>query len=264
METEVIQDISPNIFLFSHKIFFNFTQSYIRIWRAVIKPTNDFPAIDPWRGSSSWYIESFVHGKKKSPSIYWKYTETNFYIHLFNRLQQFGQFLTHDVTHSASITTSVYFDKFEQSFCVPRIRHVFFLWIVDDGASIRCCSKDGASSLPQSALHFACFPILIEPDDEFYRQFDQGCINMVRSSLAPDGDCQLGYGKQVKNFKNFSIFSKSNLSLFIPVEQSNTFRGCISNIWSRYSHANRSSQFSRRTPSNVRWFRSWFIATNNR
>lgn len=68
---------------------------------------------------------------------------------------------------------------------------------LDDGAGIRCCTKNGQQVLPNEALHFACLPILIEPDDEFYRQFDQGCMNFVRSALAPDGQCQLGYGKQV-------------------------------------------------------------------
>lgn len=85
---------------------------------------------------------------------------------------QFGQFLTHDVSQSSSITTT-------------------------DGKSVRCCTKDGSSILPKEFLHFACFPIIIEPDDEFYSQFHQGCVNFVRSALAPDGDCKLGYGKQV-------------------------------------------------------------------
>lgn len=87
---------------------------------------------------------------------------------------QFGQFLTHDVSQSSSVTTS-------------------------DGKSVRCCTKDGSSLLPKEFLHFACFPIIIDPDDEFYSQFHQGCVNFVRSALAPDGDCRLGYGKQVSS-----------------------------------------------------------------
>lgn len=78
--------------------------------------------------------------------------------------------------------------------------HIFTFYFrinLDDGAAIRCCTKNGQQVLPNEALHFACLPILIEPDDEFYRQFDQGCINFVRSALASDGQCQLGYGKQV-------------------------------------------------------------------
>ena len=70
--------------------------------------------------------------------------------------------------------------------------------LIGDGASIRCCTKDGRRILPREKLHFACLPIFIEPDDDFYSQFDQGCMNFVRSALAPDGQCQLGYGKQVQ------------------------------------------------------------------
>lgn len=72
-----------------------------------------------------------------------------------------------------------------------------FFCILDDGKSVRCCTKNGRHVLPEEALHFACFPIVIEPDDEFYSQFDQGCVNFVRSALAPDGECKLGFGKQV-------------------------------------------------------------------
>lgn len=126
--------------------------------------------------------------------------------------KQFGQFLTHDVTHSASITTSTYSVK-------PNIVAWYFIdifvvvcrGILADGSSIRCCSKDGRSVLPQNTLHFACFPIIIDRDDDFYSQFDQGCINMVRSALAPDGNCQLGFGKQVQSHQ-FLLCSIPNIS----------------------------------------------------
>lgn len=85
---------------------------------------------------------------------------------------QFGQLITHDVTQSAMITTS-------------------------DAKSINCCSDDGTSVLPPEFSHFGCMPIEIEQNDEFFSQFGQKCINFVRSSLAPDSECKLGYGKQV-------------------------------------------------------------------
>lgn len=112
---------------------------------------------------------------------------------------QFGQFLTHDVTQSASITTRMPFLDLHR----PCMLHLCLLFLkktsfLGDGSSIRCCTKDGRSVLPRDALHFACLPILIEPDDDFYGQFDQGCMNFVRSALAPDGQCQLSYGKQVQ------------------------------------------------------------------
>lgn len=108
---------------------------------------------------------------------------------------QFGQFLTHDVSHSASIKTRM-------SFQIFHFVH-FYLYIpwgihIGDGAAIRCCTKDGRRVLPREALHFACMPIVIENDDEFYGQFGQGCMNFVRSALAPDGQCKLSYGKQVQ------------------------------------------------------------------
>lgn len=115
---------------------------------------------------------------------------------------QFGQFLTHDVSLSSSIKTSALF-PFSQINSYQKVLHFiltlyhFFNRSSGDGASIRCCTKDGRRILPRDTLHFACLPIFIEPDDEFYSQFDQGCMNFVRSALAPDGKCQLSYGKQV-------------------------------------------------------------------
>lgn len=85
---------------------------------------------------------------------------------------QMGQLITHDVSQSSSIKTG-------------------------EGKSIRCCAKDGSAPLPQEELHFACFPIQIDPQDSFYSEFRQGCINFVRSALSPDPECKLGYGKQV-------------------------------------------------------------------
>lgn len=69
---------------------------------------------------------------------------------------------------------------------------------------------DGKRVLPREALHFACMPILIEPNDEFYSNFDQGCMNFVRSALGPDGQCELSYGKQVwkTEFKIIYIFNE--------------------------------------------------------
>lgn len=52
-------------------------------------------------------------------------------------------------------------------------------------------------------LHYACLPIEIEPADEFYSQFNQGCINVVRSALSVDSECKLGYGKQLTKVTHF-------------------------------------------------------------
>lgn len=94
-----------------------------------------------------------------------------------------------------------------------------------DGAAIRCCSKDGRHILPREFQHFACLPISIDPDDEFYSQFDQGCMNFVRSALAPDGQCQLGYGKQV--FTHISnilcIFNFIFLGMLLQISKATHF-----------------------------------------
>lgn len=80
-------------------------------------------------------------------------------------------------------------------------------------------------------------PIALEPDDEFYSQFDQGCMNFVRSALAPDGQCELSYGKQVKKnmqilFKIMRIFYRRMAHVGeISDKQSDTFHRCIRNLW---------------------------------
>lgn len=66
-----------------------------------------------------------------------------------------------------------------------------------------CCTEDGSSMLAHEELHYSCWPIPIEPHDEFYDQFNQHCLNFVRSSLAPDGRCKLGYGKQISKVTHF-------------------------------------------------------------
>ncbi|KAG4080101.1 hypothetical protein HA402_008172 [Bradysia odoriphaga] len=91
---------------------------------------------------------------------------------------QFGQLITHDVTQSSSTTTA-------------------------DGRSIDCCTEDGSSVVPAPFLHYSCMPIEIEPHDEFYSQFNQRCINFVRSALAPDNQCKLGYGKQISKVTHY-------------------------------------------------------------
>lgn len=78
--------------------------------------------------------------------------------------------------------------------------------LIDDGRSVTCCTEDGTRVLPSDLLHYACLPIEIEPEDDFYGSFGQGCINFVRSALSPDGECRLGYGKQVRMFEEHSLF----------------------------------------------------------
>lgn len=93
-------------------------------------------------------------------------------------VMQFGQFLSHDFTQSGSIT-------------------------MPDGSRIKCCSPDGSQVLPPQQSHFACLPIHIDADDQFYREFNQRCMNFVRLAIAPDHNCQMGYAKQLSKVTHY-------------------------------------------------------------
>lgn len=75
-------------------------------------------------------------------------------------------------------------------------------------------------------------PILIDQDDEFYRTFNQRCMNFVRLAIAPDHNCQLGYaktlskvthyidgsaiyGSDVQTMKDLRSFKNGRLKMFI-------------------------------------------------
>lgn len=93
-------------------------------------------------------------------------------------VMQFGQFLSHDFTQSGSIT-------------------------MPDGSRIKCCTPDGSQVLPAQQSHFACMPIHIDADDQFYRKFNQGCMNFVRLAITPDHNCQMGYAKQLSKVTHY-------------------------------------------------------------
>ncbi|KAH8248259.1 hypothetical protein KR038_009704 [Drosophila bunnanda] len=93
-------------------------------------------------------------------------------------VMQFGQVLAHDVTQSSSVR-------------------------LEDGSLVQCCSPQGKAPLSPQESHFACMPIMVEPDDEFFSAFGVRCLNFVRLSLVPSPDCQLGYGKQLSKVTHF-------------------------------------------------------------
>lgn len=93
-------------------------------------------------------------------------------------VMQFGQFIAHDITQSASIK-------------------------LEGDKPIDCCSEGGKSVLPEKQRHFACLPIEIDSHDEFYKKFNQRCMNFVRLSLAPSAECKMGYGKQVSKVTHY-------------------------------------------------------------
>lgn len=98
--------------------------------------------------------------------------------HLNIMVMQFGQFIGHDVTQSASVTD-------------------------EQGNAISCCTSGDSQPIPDANKHPACMAIPIARDDEFYGQFGRGCINFVRSSLAPNPECRFNYGQQISKVTHF-------------------------------------------------------------
>lgn len=46
-------------------------------------------------------------------------------------------------------------------------------------------------------------PIHIDQDDQFYRVFNQRCMNFVRLAIAPDHNCKLGYAKTLSKVTHY-------------------------------------------------------------
>ncbi|XP_025832243.1 chorion peroxidase isoform X2 [Agrilus planipennis] len=93
-------------------------------------------------------------------------------------VMQFGQFLTHDITHGIDN------------------RH-------ENGEAISCCLKEGSGEIPVDDRHPACMPIEIPKEDPFYWYFEQRCMNFVRSVIAPRHDCTLGYAEQMNKVTHY-------------------------------------------------------------
>nr|CAD7602051.1 unnamed protein product [Timema genevievae] len=91
---------------------------------------------------------------------------------------QFGQFIVHDISLSPSITHS-------------------------NGSGISCCTPNGSDMLSEDLKHFACIPIAIPSNDQFFKQFAQRCLNLVRTMLAPRPDCSMGYAVQMNAVSHF-------------------------------------------------------------
>uniref|UniRef100_A0A182J1F9 Heme peroxidase 2 n=1 Tax=Anopheles atroparvus TaxID=41427 RepID=A0A182J1F9_ANOAO len=98
--------------------------------------------------------------------------------HRFNLLlMQFGQFMAHDFTRSASIRMGK--------------------------EEVQCCNADFSSPLHPDHAHFGCLPIEVSSADPFYSKFGIRCLNFVRLALARDGKCMVGYGKQLNRVTHF-------------------------------------------------------------
>ncbi|KAH8383684.1 hypothetical protein KR009_010037 [Drosophila setifemur] len=93
-------------------------------------------------------------------------------------VMQFGQVLAHDISQTASVR-------------------------LEGGDLVQCCSPEGKGTLSPQESHFACMPIHVDPEDEFFAAFGVRCLNFVRLSLAPSPNCQLGYGRQLSKVTHF-------------------------------------------------------------
>jgi len=88
------------------------------------------------------------------------------YTHL---VMQYGQFFAHDIAFTPSSRTK-------------------------EGKMIQCCP-------PKSNNHPQCYPILIPPDDPFYGEWEEDCLNFVRTAMC--SQCKLGPREQVNQITAF-------------------------------------------------------------
>ena len=83
----------------------------------------------------------------------------------------------------------------------------------ENGELVECCTANGAQALPEHKRHFACMPIMVSHDDNFFSTFNVRCMNFVRLSLAPNAECKVGYGKQLSKVSHFidasTVYSSS-------------------------------------------------------
>ncbi|KAG1666085.1 Chorion peroxidase [Nymphon striatum] len=98
-------------------------------------------------------------------------------------LTYFGQTIDHDFTMTPSVTGML----------------LEVTVIEADGDGIVCCPNT-ENSTPD---HPACMPISIPRNDSFFRQFNQDCMEFVRSSAIENPDCRFGVRQQMNQITSF-------------------------------------------------------------
>ncbi|RWS11097.1 Peroxidase-like protein, partial [Dinothrombium tinctorium] len=88
------------------------------------------------------------------------------YTHL---TMQYGQFFAHDIAFTPSSRTR-------------------------DGKMIQCCP-------PKPNNHPQCYPILVPHDDPFYGEWEENCLNFVRTAMC--SQCRLGPREQMNQITSF-------------------------------------------------------------
>uniref|UniRef100_A0A182JWM4 Chorion peroxidase n=1 Tax=Anopheles christyi TaxID=43041 RepID=A0A182JWM4_9DIPT len=157
--------------------------------------------------------------------------------HKFNLLlMQFGQFMSHDFTRSASV----------------RIGQ----------EEIQCCNDNHSGALRGGQAHFACMPIAVSPADPFYSRFGIRCLNFVRLSLARDGKCRLGYGKQLNRITHFIDGSAVYGSNDVVASSLRTFEG--GRLRSSFPSGEELLPFARKRAACEPWAEACFRAGDDR
>lgn len=100
----------------------------------------------------------------------------NLYANFTMLIMQWGQFLDHDVTHTP----------------ITKGKNM---------SDITCCTR--GAFRPASEMHPACLPITIPNDDQFYNQFNQQCMDFVRSMPAVRPACNFGPREQMNQITAF-------------------------------------------------------------
>jgi hypothetical protein len=79
--------------------------------------------------------------------------------------------------------------------------------------------------LPESSRHPQCLPIEIPADDPFYRNFNQRCMNFVRTTPGLRPDCNFGYAEQVYTMRSNCSFLKACQWLYLFISWTSSLTG---------------------------------------
>ena len=107
-------------------------------------------------------------------------------------LMSWGQFVTHDLTLSATFTTGIHPNN-SKNFNPLKIK----ILKLDEGMTPVCCNTTTGQHLDPEYLHPYCLPINVSITDPFYSQFNVTCMTFVRTAIGADYTCTLGHAEQV-------------------------------------------------------------------